>query len=293
MIPAVLAAIVLAVAACGGDEPEAATATTAPAATATTAPAPTAAQPTATTAPPAPSGPSGNVTIASTISPLIQNQRRDISAVGGIGRSLSVWETIVRAPFVAPPQPPPQDHTGYSPTDLGLASSWTIASDFTSITFDIRPDIPWHSNGGDWGNVTADDVAWSFNEAFAPDSVNNGAEEIGAEMKLGVRCPGSAAGQAEHHPRRFRSDLGVAARQRQLRRHRHHQQGGVRATGRRKVRRDADRDRQVPGPGVDRQREDRNRGRGRSLDRHSPLRQEHHCCRHAGRLDKRGRIARR
>jgi ABC-type transport system substrate-binding protein len=184
-IPAVLAAIVLAVAACGGDDPEVATTAPKPAATGTTAPAPTAAQPTATTVPPAPSGPSGNVTIASTISPLIQNQRRDISAVGGIGRSLSVWETIVRAPFVAPPQPPPQDHTGYSPTDLGLASSWTIASDFTSITFDIRPDIPWHSNGGDWGNVTADDVAWSFNEAFATDSVNNGAEEIGAEMKLG------------------------------------------------------------------------------------------------------------
>ena len=200
VVPAVLAAMVLAIAACGEDEPEAtatsapepaATATTAPAPTtapaATTAPAPTAApaEPTATTAPPAPSGPSGNVTIAAAISPLIQHQRRDISAVGGLGRSLSVWETIVRAPFVPPPQPPPQDHTGYSPDDLGIASSWTIASDFTSITFDIRPDIPWHDNGGDWGNVTAEDVAWSFNEAFAPDSVNNGAEEIGAEMKLG------------------------------------------------------------------------------------------------------------
>ena len=128
-----LAAIALvAVVACGEDEPDP---TAAPQPTATTAPA-------APTAPgsnycsggshcsrprsqrpqrlrPAPSGPSGNVTIAAAVGPLIQHQRRDISAVGGLGRSLSVWETIVRAPFVAPPNPPPQDHTGYSPDDLG------------------------------------------------------------------------------------------------------------------------------------------------------------------------------
>ena len=183
-ISAIFAAVALVAVACGGGE--AATPTSAPQPTAR----PTVAQPTATTAP-EPSGPEGRVTIASAISPLIQHQRRDISAVGGLGRSLSVWETIVRAPFVPPPMPPPQDHTLYTPDDLGIASGWTIASDFTSITFDIRPDIAWHDNGGDWGNVTADDVAWSFNEAFAPDSVNNGAEEIGAEMKLGFDVVGT------------------------------------------------------------------------------------------------------
>ncbi len=134
------------------------------------------------------SGPAaeGTVTIAlAEIPPLIQEPRRDIRATGGIGKDLSIFETIVRAPHVSPPTPPPQDHTAYSPSDLGLAESWEVASDFNSITFTIREDIPWHNNGGDWGDLTAEDVAWTFNSAFAADSVNNGAEEIGPEMKVG------------------------------------------------------------------------------------------------------------
>ena len=134
------------------------------------------------------SGPAaeGTVTIAvGEVPPLIQEPRRDIRATGGIGKDLSIYETIVRAPHVAPPTPPPQDHTAYSPADLGLAESWEVASDFNSITFTIREDISWHNNGGDWGDLTTEDVAWSFNSAFAPDSVNNGAEEIGPEMKVG------------------------------------------------------------------------------------------------------------
>ena len=134
------------------------------------------------------SGPAaeGTVTIATEeVPPLIQEPRRDIRATGGIGKDLSIYETIVRAPHVAPPLPPPQDHTSYSPSDLGLAESWEVASDFNSITFKIRADIPWHNNGGDWGDLTADDVAFTYNSAFAPDSVNNGAEEIGPEMKVG------------------------------------------------------------------------------------------------------------
>ncbi len=128
----------------------------------------------------------GEVTIAvGEVPPLIQEPRRDIRATGGIGKDLSIYETIVRAPHVAPPNPPPQDHTGYSPDDLGLAQSWEVASDFNSITFKLREDIPWHDNEGDWGYLTAEDVAWTYNSAFAPDSVNNGAEEIGPEMKVG------------------------------------------------------------------------------------------------------------
>ena len=134
------------------------------------------------------SGPAteGIVTIAvEELPPLIQEPRRDIRATGGIGKDLSIYETIVRAPHVSPPTPPPQDHTAYSPSDLGVAESWEVASDFNSITFKIRPDIAWHNNGGDWGDLTAEDVAWTYNSAFAPDSVNNGAEEIGPEMKVG------------------------------------------------------------------------------------------------------------
>ncbi|MBI21387.1 MAG: hypothetical protein CL780_03970 [Chloroflexi bacterium] len=134
---------------------------------------------------------SGSITIAlGGIAPLIQDQRRDISAVGGIGKDFSVYETLVRAPHNSPPAPPPQDHTGYSPDDGGIASFWEINEDFTAITFTIRNNIPWHSNGGNWGYVDANDVAWSYNQAFALDSVNNGAEEIGSEMKSGFSVSG-------------------------------------------------------------------------------------------------------
>ena len=126
------------------------------------------------------------VTIAvDEISPLIQEPRRDIRATGGIGKDLSIYETIVRAPHVSPPAPPPQDHTSYAPSDLGLAESWEVTTDFSSITYTIRENIPWHDNGGNWGDLKTEDVAWTFNSAFASNSVNNGAQEIGPAMKLG------------------------------------------------------------------------------------------------------------
>jgi ABC-type transport system substrate-binding protein len=192
LLAPIVAGLFLLVMACGGgdddadDSAPAAAATTKPAATAK--PAPTTAKPTATTAS-APSGPAGSVTIAiAEIAPLIQEPRRDINALGGIGKDFSIFETIVRAPFVAPPAPPPQQ--GYSADDLGLAESWEVSSDLTSITFKLRPNIPWHGNFGDWGTMDAEDVAFTFNSAFSPESVNNGAEEIGPELKLGFDVVG-------------------------------------------------------------------------------------------------------
>ncbi|MBT3996033.1 MAG: hypothetical protein HOF01_09555 [Chloroflexi bacterium] len=175
--------------ACGGgddsDSVQATSAGTAPTATTAAAAPPAATAPTATQSV-APSSGLDNVVIAVLeIPPLIQDPRRDIRASGGIGKDFSIWETIVRAPHVSPPSPPPLDHTNYSPSDNGIAESWEISSDFTSITFKIRPNVPWHDNGGNWGTVDAEDVAWTYNQAFAADSVNNGAEEIGPEMKLG------------------------------------------------------------------------------------------------------------
>ncbi len=169
--------------ACGsGDDDD-----TTSAAPATSVPATATATSVPTVAPP--SGPAGSVVIAiPELPPLIQEPRRDINALGGIGKDFSVFETIVRAPFVAPPAPPPQQ--GYSADDLGLAESWEVASDLTSITFKLRANIPWHDNFGDWGNMDEEDVAWTFNSAFSPESVNNGAEEIGPELKLGFDIVG-------------------------------------------------------------------------------------------------------
>ncbi len=178
----------LAISCSGGDEGDTA-ATAKPSSPAATAkpssPAAATAKPTSTNVP-APSGPAGKVVVGlDTVAPLVQHPRKDINATGGIGQNFSVYENIVKAPFVGPPSPPPQDSTKYSPSDQGIAESWVIAPDLSSITFKIRSNIPWHDNGGSWGFVTAEDVAWTYNEAFALDSVSNGAEEIGDGMKAG------------------------------------------------------------------------------------------------------------
>lgn len=193
MLVSAFSALLLAAVACGdSDDPTATTRpanTVAPGGTSPTATATTASQATATA--PAMSDDLDNVVIAVVeLPPLIQDPRRDINASGGIGKDFSVYETLVRAPHVAPPSPPPLDHTQYSPADKAIAKSWEISSDFTSITFKIRPNIPWHDNGGNWGFVDEEDVAWTYNQAFALDSVNNGAEEIGPEMKLGFDIVG-------------------------------------------------------------------------------------------------------
>ncbi len=173
----VLALALIGLVACGGDDDDV-VATSAPATSVPTA----VSQPDPTAVPP--TGAAGDIVIAiGQVAPLIQEPSRDITAIGGIGKDFSIYETIVRAPFVAPPNPPPQQ--GYSAADKGLAESWEVSSDQTSITFKIRPDIPWHDTYGDWGTLDENDVEWTFDSAFAPESVNNGAEEIGPELKLG------------------------------------------------------------------------------------------------------------
>lgn len=49
-----------------------------------------------------------------------------------------------------------------------IAKSFTVASDQTSITFELRDDVEFHDG---WGKLTAEDVAWSFNNAKREGSV--------------------------------------------------------------------------------------------------------------------------
>jgi len=46
-----------------------------------------------------------------------------------------------------------------------LAESWEIAADGSSLTFKIRQGIPFHNHRGDWGEVTAEDLKWSLENA--------------------------------------------------------------------------------------------------------------------------------
>jgi len=49
-----------------------------------------------------------------------------------------------------------------------IAKGYTVAPDQSSITFDLRDDVEFHDG---WGKLTADDVAWSFNNAMREGSV--------------------------------------------------------------------------------------------------------------------------
>ena len=53
--------------------------------------------------------------------------------------------------------------------DQSLAESWEISPDQTSITFKIREGVPFHKG---WGDVTAADVVWSFNNAIEEGNTN-------------------------------------------------------------------------------------------------------------------------
>ena len=45
-----------------------------------------------------------------------------------------------------------------------IAESWEVASDNSKVTVKLKKGIPFH---GDWGEVTAEDVVWSYNDAGA------------------------------------------------------------------------------------------------------------------------------
>jgi ABC-type transport system substrate-binding protein len=64
------------------------------------------------------------------------------------------------------------DDTGRVDPNISIAEAWDVASDLSKITFKIRKGVPFHCcNYGNWGEVTAQDVAWSFNNAMREGSV--------------------------------------------------------------------------------------------------------------------------
>ena len=46
---------------------------------------------------------------------------------------------------------------------ISLVNGWTVSSDGSSIIFDLRPGVQFHHG---FGEMTAEDVAWSFNDAL-------------------------------------------------------------------------------------------------------------------------------
>ena len=104
---------------------------------------------------PAPSG--RFVLVGSSVFPVIF-----VHANSGIGQEWKIigWdlgENLLRV-----------DENGEYQPDNSIAKSFEVASDLSSITFKLRDDVEFHDG---WGNMTAKDVAWSFNNAMRDGSI--------------------------------------------------------------------------------------------------------------------------
>jgi len=63
-----------------------------------------------------------------------------------------------------------------------LAEDWETNDDFSEWTFRLKPEATWH---GDWGAVTAADVAHSYEIQTGPDALSTGLQALqGAEVEI-------------------------------------------------------------------------------------------------------------
>jgi ABC-type transport system substrate-binding protein len=126
-------------------------------------PTPQSAAPTATpkaVVPPA-AGPSGHLRVGVALITPANFLPSKIPWPGNL--NIAAWgigEGLVRQDYAPPPL------IG-SLNGEGIATSWEIASDLSKITFEIRDGVEFH---GGWGELTAEDVAFSFNEAMGEGS---------------------------------------------------------------------------------------------------------------------------
>lgn len=64
-----------------------------------------------------------------------------------------------------------------------LAESWTLAPDLSSVTIKVRTGVKFHNVEKDWGELKAQDLAWSYNEmnpAINPESIGWSAANLSA-----------------------------------------------------------------------------------------------------------------
>ena len=86
------------------------------------------------------------------------------------------FETLMWAQHSAPPNLN-LDAPTYTE---GIAESWEVADDTSAVTFKIRDGVKFHTdwNGNDWGEVSAHDVQWSFDDALREGSINQRAQGV-------------------------------------------------------------------------------------------------------------------
>ena len=177
LLVSIISVLLLVVLACGGDDGDSASESSAaapaakPTATAAAAKPAEAAEP---KAPAATSGPSGSLTAAlKTVGTPIGTPGLCVPGCANEKYFYSAFDTILQWHVDGKVVP-------------AVAESWELASDLSSFTWHIRPGIPFHTGGAggggkDWGEVTAEDVAFSFDQVNSntnPESVHDVAGDM-------------------------------------------------------------------------------------------------------------------
>ncbi|MEX0762782.1 MAG: ABC transporter substrate-binding protein [Dehalococcoidia bacterium] len=73
--------------------------------------------------------------------------------------------------------------TNEDPRTGKLAETWEVASDFSYVDIDIRQGVQFHNHRGDFGELTAEDIAWTLNDSNAttnPGSIHGQAGDFAA-----------------------------------------------------------------------------------------------------------------
>lgn len=75
---------------------------------------------------------------------------------------------------------PPKLNLDAATYNEGIVESWEVADDTSAVTFKVRDGVKFHTdwNGNDWGEVSAHDVQWSFDDALRDGSINQRAQGV-------------------------------------------------------------------------------------------------------------------
>ena len=78
----------------------------------------------------------------------------------------------------------PGGPVGSNIVDPVLAETWEVAEDLSKITVKVKEGVQFHRG---WGELTADDLVWSFNDLIAPESVHNQSGDYAAVFEPMVK----------------------------------------------------------------------------------------------------------
>ena len=78
----------------------------------------------------------------------------------------------------------PGGPVGSNIVDPVLAETWDVSEDLSKITVTLKEGVQFHQG---WGEMTADDVVWSFNDMITPESTHNQAGDYAAVFEPMVK----------------------------------------------------------------------------------------------------------